>query len=89
MRHDLKHVHAGRAARSAADDAPVDVAVDVAAAEDDGRARAGRGAGGEQRGQRRRAGALGELVRVVVIRADRRRDLVVGDLDDVVRRRAR
>ena len=39
----------------------------------------------EQRRERRRAGALGELMRVVEVGADRRLDLRIGDLDDVVR----
>ena len=65
MRHNFKHVHAGRAARSAADDAPVDVAVDVAAQRTTAARAPAAAAGLEQRGERRRAGALGEIVSVV------------------------
>ena len=32
--------------------------------------------------QRRRTGAFGEIMRVLVIRADRSRDLMVGNFDD-------
>ena len=63
----------------------VDVAVDIAAGQDDAHALALPLRRLEERGEGRGPRALGELVRGVEVRAHRRLDLLVGYFDDVVR----